>query len=309
MAARSRAGFVRCIVLAALSAQYLFASSAWLRLTTRHFDLYSSLNAKRSAALFESLENARRALELLQLAGPPAPSPLRVIAFGSSKEYAAFRLDRSSPGYYLHSPGRDYIVLAAGSLESTVPVVHEYVHYLLHRRYKHLPLWLDEGLAEFYSTIEEKNGVVKVGLAPDAWLDSRPQKNLACTLPALFGTEQSPLAGGRQAAPNSRFYAQAWLLVHMLWLAPGYASRRENFLAAVEQGESPQNALLRIYGKSLETVENDLANYINASRFPMAIVSRSPVRPAEAFRNSVVDRTIARSVLADLLEALGRSAS
>ena len=44
-------------------------------------------------------------------------------------------------------------LLGAGDDRSTRVVFHEYAHYLIHRNLDAAPpMWLDEGLAEFFST-------------------------------------------------------------------------------------------------------------------------------------------------------------
>ena len=52
---------------------------------------------------------------------------------------------------------------ASGDFESTRRTVyHEYIHYLLHNREFRIPSWLNEGLAEKFSTIEFNRSKTKL---------------------------------------------------------------------------------------------------------------------------------------------------
>lgn len=217
MAARLSASLVQCIVIGiALAANQLLASESGVRLTTPNFDLYSSLNRKQSAFVLKQLEDARQALEALHIGTAKAGAPVRVIAFGSEREYARFRSNDASAAYYLRAGGQEYIVLGEELSRGGAPVVHEYVHHLLHQQYGHLPLWLDEGLAEVYSTATQQAKGLRVGLPPQDRLEWLRMDQPAYDLETLFSIRRSSFDKTKHLTPRSRFYAESWLLVHML---------------------------------------------------------------------------------------------
>ncbi len=43
-------------------------------------------------------------------------------------------------------------------------IFHEYTHYMLSGAYSYLPLWIEEGCAEFYSTFYAQKDRVDIGL-------------------------------------------------------------------------------------------------------------------------------------------------
>lgn len=307
MAARLSANLVQYVViLIALIANQLLASESWVRLTTPNFDLYSSLNRKQAMGVLNHLEDARRALELLHIGGGASDSPVRVIAFRSENEYSRYRSNNASAAYYLRSGGRDYIVLGQDLAGDGAPVVHEYVHHLLHQRYGHLPLWLDEGLAEVYSTAIQENGGLRIGLPPEERLDWLRMDGPAYDLRTLFSIQQASFATVKHLTPRSRFYAESWLLVHMLRFAPEYAAQFASFVEGVGQGERPETALLERYGKTPAAVMDDMLRYFKADQMPTEVVHVAGGQTVPAVAVSDLGPGEWQTVLSDLRSALGR---
>jgi hypothetical protein len=307
MAARQSARLVQCIVIGiALVGTQLLASESWVRLTTQNFDLYSSLNRKQAAFILNQLEDARTALEALHIGTAPAGAPVRVIAFGSEREYARFRSTDASAAYYLRAGGHEYIVLGEELSRGGAPVVHEYLHHLLHQQYRHLPLWLDEGLAEVYSTTTQQAKGLRVGLPPEDRLDWLRMDKPAYDLKTLFSIRRNSFDNTKHLTPRSRFYAESWLLVHMLRFSPDYAAQFAAFLDDVEAGAQPESALLKHYGKTLSAVMDDMLAYLKADRMPTELVRVSTERTLAPVSASQLLRTDWQAVLADLRSALDR---
>jgi hypothetical protein len=311
MATWSGVGFVRCFVLLiAMVAQSLLASNTWIKLANRDFELYTSLDQKRAGALLRRLEEARQSMEQLSFSAQPERVPLRVFAFRSKSEYGPFRSDKAATAYFLHSGTRNYIVLSGDAVE---PVVHEYVHYVLHQRFPHFPMWLDEGLAEVYSTVTRTENSLRLGLPSEDQLAWLRMDGLAYDLPALFRVEQTSFEHTKNLTPRSRFYAESWLLVHMLRLAPEYAPHFNAFLAAIEQGQTAEQAFSRVYAKATPEVMRDLARYLEAERMPTEVMTRvrgDANSTASAVETSSIGESEARAALAGLSAALlGRGAT
>jgi hypothetical protein len=307
MAARLSACLAQCVVISTtFFANHLLASEAWVRLTTPNFDLYSSLSRKQAAVVLKQLEDARQALAPLHVGGAAATAPVRVIAFRSESEYSRYRSNEASAAYYLRADGHDYIVLSQDPAARGAPVVHEYVHHLLHQRYRHLPLWLDEGLAEVYSTAIQESRGLRIGLPPDDQLDWLRMDSPAYDLRTLFAIQQSSFANVKHLTPRSRFYAESWLLVHMLRLAPEYAAQFPSFLDDIEQGERPETALLARYGKTLAAVTADMHRYLKAGQMPTEVMHVSSHQVPATVSASTLEPVEWQAVLSDLRSALGR---
>ncbi|MGA2590578.1 MAG: hypothetical protein ABSH32_11720 [Bryobacteraceae bacterium] len=89
--------------------------------------------------------------------------PVRLVVFGSQKEYEPYRINEFATAYYHQIADRDYIVMSHGGADTFPIAVHEYVHLLVRHFGLKLPPWLNEGLAELYSTLKPMGGKILVG--------------------------------------------------------------------------------------------------------------------------------------------------
>jgi hypothetical protein len=298
---------LRIVFAIALIGGNSFSAEYWVRLSSPNFDLYSSLSKKRSTALLKRLENARLALAQLGIYASSNTQPIRVIAFRSQREYRPYSSDAGSTAFFLHSAQRDYIVIKADSDDVYTPAVHEYAHYVLHQQFHHLPRWLDEGLADVYSTVQEKDGIVRVGLPLDDRLELLRMDGLAYGLPTLFQLEQKTLVNMRNMMPRSRFYAESWMLAHMLRLSPAYSPKFNDFMREMEQGATAQQALWNAFQKSEADVQQDLQRYVEAEHIPTSVMQMKEAPADLSHQAYPIGPADSSATLDDLLSALGRS--
>jgi hypothetical protein len=238
--------------------------------------------------------------------GQPMPQskPIRVIAFRSQSEFAPYRLPGHASAYYLHAAGETYIVLQDASPENDRAALHEYAHHLIRQCYPRLPLWLDEGLSDVFSTVKREGTEVLIGLPVEARLDYLKQNGLGLRLPALFQTTRKSLASSDQKNSSVPFYAESWLLAHMLRFSTGYSPFFTSFLEALEPQSDVIDALRQTVHKSPEVVRDDLDRYLRMGKLPTqrtAVANRSP---QPSFKETRMTDADVHSVLADLVAAL-----
>jgi tetratricopeptide (TPR) repeat protein len=305
MVARLSANLGQCIIICLVFiGQLLFGAEAWTRWTTPNFDFYSTLSRKQNVLLLRQLESARQGLIQLTIADTTGSLPLRVIAFRSQDEYGRYCSNVGSTAYYLHSNYRNYIVISEEASKSVAPEVHEYLHHVIHQRFSHLPLWLDEGIADVYSTLEVNESSLRLGLS----LASRQRllqiNGLDYPTAMLWNMRPSYFSNVQHVSPRSSFYAESWLLVHMLKFSPGYAPQFNELLRDLDSGGDPQQVFLQLYNKTPEAVDRDLQNYLKSKRLPTQLL---PVHKVDvAFGSTKISPTETHAVLADLLSAMGR---
>jgi tetratricopeptide (TPR) repeat protein len=155
------------------------------------------------------------------------------------------------------------------SAEHRQAVMHEYTHLITEHQNLKLPVWLNEGLADLYSSLEPKGNQALVGralpgraalLANERWMD----------LNALFNTGQdSPYYNEKDKM--SIFYAESWALTHMLAFGEEYRSGFSKFMAAAASGRAGADCLQSIYGKNVKQVTQDLHSYISQSSLLAAV--------------------------------------
>ena len=129
-------------VFLSLTLPAISAESHWIRLRSSNFELYSSSNLRSARDTIREFEQVR-GFFLQAFGGPPAkPVPVRLVAFGSTKEYEPYRLNEFAIAYYHQTPDRDYIVMSRGGVDTFPIAVHEYVHLLIRHSGLTLPPWL-----------------------------------------------------------------------------------------------------------------------------------------------------------------------
>jgi tetratricopeptide (TPR) repeat protein len=275
----------------------------WTLARSAHFEVYAQAAPEdtRSVVLwFEQLHAF-----FLRQTGLPLDSrpPLRIIVFGSAAEYEPYRIGPTADAYYVATESRDYIVMPHRGPGDFQVAAHEYWHFVEHAGTLQLPPWLNEGLAEFFSTVRLDGSASLAGSEPPGRsriLRSRTWMPLAelLALPA-----DSPRRDDREA--SDLFYAESWALADMLILAPEYAPRFRELVTTLAGGAPGPATLEGIYAKPLEAIAGDLRNWIEKRKFTPLTVS--PLVPdAGAIDVSDISSRTSRYLIAGVLLATGK---
>jgi Tfp pilus assembly protein PilF len=277
--------------------------SVWSLARSEHFEVYSQAgdaNARSALLWFEQLHAFFQQQTGLNLDNRP---PVRVIAFRSTKEYEPYRLRPSSDAYYVGTESRDYIVMPALDAGEFATAAHEYAHLILHASGLRLPLWLSEGLAEFYSTLRISDGRWNLGgdlparsqaLRRTSWM---PLSQLL-TLPA-----ESPVRENRDTA--ALFYAQSWKLTEMLVLSPEFSPHFRALLAALTSGISSSQVMANVYAKPLDSIARDLHAWTDTRHNITHVFVPGALATTMSVEVSTVAVFASRSVIGELLLAIG----
>src|ERR1700704_4181754 len=139
------------------------ADPKWIRMPSGDFEIYSSAGEGDTRRVLQYFERVHSFFD--QGTGGPSQKrePVRVIVFGSAKEYEQYRFNAIAIAYYTHIAERDYIVLGSVNDNAFPIAVHEYVHLVAQNVGLKLPPWLSEGMAEVYSTLRTTGEKVIVG--------------------------------------------------------------------------------------------------------------------------------------------------
>lgn len=199
-----------------LSAQH------WIKLTTTHFELLTDNSKARAAEALNIFEQARAFFDENGRSPTVSEEPTHIIAFQSEREFRPYSPIAGANAYYQHAR-YDYIVMQDLTPASYPIAIHEYTHlYLAHRGFN-LPPWLNEGLADVYSTLQSRGSQLVIGapvLARMAEIHSgRPLLDLH-----LVTTVDRQSRYYNQPGPMSQFYAESWAVAHMLFLGNATAT-------------------------------------------------------------------------------------
>lgn len=278
----------------------------WVLALTPHLEVYSDAGRENARAISLWLEHLRDFFEQETGIRISPRSPLRVLYFRSAEEYGPYRLRPNSDAYYASVGSRDYIVLfGGGAPDKALPVriaAHEYWHFVEHAGALRLPHWLNEGLAEFFSTVRLSEHDGRVGSEPVGHvriLRSRPWIPLA-TLIAL--ADDSPLR--QQRDTSELFYAESWALAHMLMLSPGYSERFRAVVERLASGVPGSQALESVYAKPLDSLARDLRGWMERGRYAPAALP-GLARDAVATEVTDVSAFSVHVLLAGLMAGMG----
>ena len=300
----SAAGLPAVLIGACLTPS-LQAAEHWIRLAAPHFEMYTTNDEKQGTEALKFFEQVRYFF-LQNSPSKTAPdTPVRIVAFKSEKEYRPYRLNEGAFAYFTRSRKRDYIVMEDLGPEHDKAAVHEYTHLIVQHLGLKLPVWLSEGMADLYSSLEPMEGQALIGrplpereatLSREKWLD----------LDVLFAVDQdSPFYNERNKM--SIFYAQSWGLTHMLMLGETYGPHFSQFLSSIARGRSAAECFQAVYGKDLAHVSDDLHSYLRRSTMRGALF---PVKLATIELRPEISNLPPLSInlaLADLLAAQKRT--
>jgi tetratricopeptide (TPR) repeat protein len=264
------------ILLICLFVSTVFADEKWTKAEFQNFTIVGTASDKQLKQLGNKLEQFRQTLSvLLPKTKLNSSTPTIVYAFESFDGFQSYLpKDRRKNigGFFSPTQEANYIVLPLESRGRDVNdiIYHEYFHYVMSKNLRNAPLWLNEGLAEYYSTFEINDDGTKVRLGnPIARrvLDLRKQSFIP--LETLFAVNhKSPEYNGK--SKTGVFYAESWALVHYLIQANNGQRQAQfnQFVGLLSTGLSAKDAFRQVFQTDYNQIEKELRNYINKFSFP-----------------------------------------
>ena len=230
----------------------------WIRAASPNFQIISSAPEKRTREIAEMLESVSGALRRV--------NPRFDARFGDTTVYLFSRRSDSQPYFELllnqkktnaagtfvsHADGTAAIIIdARGTLSTDRTVKHELMHNILATSGTRLPLWLEEGIAEYFSTTVIRGDKVITGrpiLQHQRVLRLRGVLPMRDVLAAQTG---SPVAA------HALFYPLSWALVD--WMMRSNRRAFYPFVADIEAGLPAAQAFERHYSMTPDAVARSI---------------------------------------------------
>jgi Tetratricopeptide repeat len=247
------------------------AETHWIRLKSPNFEMYSSAGSRSALDTIREFEQVR-GFFLQAFGGQPAkPVPVRLVAFGSVKEYEPYKLNEYAIAYYHDTPDRDYIVMSHAGADTFPIAVHEYVHLVVRHAGLKLPPWLNEGLAELYSTLKPYGGKILVGDLIPGRHQALLREKWAPLSAILAADHDSPYYNEKDKAGS--LYNEGWALTHMLAFRAEYRPKFGQLLRTISDGTDSATALEQVFGKTVPQIEKDLQGYLRGTTFQGTLVT------------------------------------
>ena len=289
------------ILLTLAGALPALAEDHWIRLTSVHFEMYTTSDEKKAREAIQHFERVREFFMQASPVKPPGEFPVRIVAFKDAQIMHIYAPNPSVVAYYAPGPLRDSIVMQDPSPESYPVTIHEYLHLVIRHSGMHLPLWLNEGWADVYSTLRPvKDGMAIGDLIPRHMTTLGQARWFTLTeLEAI--TSSSPEYN--ESSRTGMFYSESWALAHMLYLSPDYKDNFGKFIGALTRGKSMNEALQTAWNKNVNQVLTDLQLYLSRKKLYGTVFLTPLEKSGEAPVVTPVTAYDGRLMLADLQAA------
>jgi Flp pilus assembly protein TadD len=194
--------------------------------------------------------------------------PLHCFVVKSSEDLEYVRPGRTEnvAGYYRPESFAHLLVVCDGAPDAHHTLNHEFVHAYFVPRLPPEPIWLHEGLAEYYSVIEVKSGKAVLGKPISHHMD------VLEWLPAMDFIYMSQLSREQFVAmepeKHAVFYAQSWALTHYLF--EGWRTHPRSmgeFLQRLASGQTLTASLETSYGRSREGIDKGFRKYVDQAHY------------------------------------------
>jgi len=257
------------------------AADNWIEVRSQHFTVNTNAGEKDARKIADQFEQIRQmfhsAFSALRV---DTAQPIIIVAAKNENTMKLFLPEEwevkghiRHTGIYQQGEDKDYVLLRLDT-EGENPfhtLYHEYTHALLRLNFRSLPIWLNEGLAEFFgnSTLSDKE--VKTGTIDSGHLYLLNQSKLIPIETLLEVGHDSPYYNEKDRA--SVFYAESWAVVHFLMMNPEARQKQlmKNFFAAYEKSGDQVEAARESFG-DLKQFGKRIEAYARQSSFQIGLV-------------------------------------
>lgn len=212
--------------------------------------------------LWSEIESVQQELRQL-LDVRPSGEAVQIMLFSSRARYQRYLISTIPEAQYrravFYRNGDVFQVYAFRSATLITDLRHEFAHVLLHQYLQFLPLWIDEGLAEFCEERASERGQ-SVRLAGVRW------KSRFGWAPSLKSLENLPSA----AQMTADDYRDSWAWVtFLLQESPESRAILKEYLRVISRGEAPEPFSRFLAGRD-SSAENRIKSYFRKFQIPLS---------------------------------------
>jgi Flp pilus assembly protein TadD len=303
----------RFLLLAVLSSAVLAPArdkpENWVQVRSPHFLIVSNSSEKQARRVADQFERMRSVFHVVlpRLQIDPGAS-IVVLAIKDEKDFRALEPEAylakgqlKLGGLFLRTPDKNYVLMrldAEGDHPYAV-VYHEYTHLVLSKA-DWMPLWMSEGLAEYYQTTEIRDKDVSVG-EPSTENVYLLRQNRMLPLATLLAVDHtSPYY--HEENKGSIFYAESWALTHYIRAKDSQENthRLTDYAALLTQNVDAVTAATRAFG-DLKPLQTALEEYVRQNAFRYMKVAAATDVDESAFHAQPLTALQADAVRADFL--------
>jgi tetratricopeptide (TPR) repeat protein len=313
---RKRAVLILCLLAVLYGCAYA-SNDQWIEVRSAHFAVITNSSEKQGRVIVDQFERMRWMFQALYPKAQVDPdAPIVIVAAKNGKTFQAMepaaylaKGQLQLGGLFLRAPDKNYILLREDSEQEHpfAAVYHEYTHLQFNDDHDWMPLWLNEGLAEFFQNTEIRNKDVLVG-EPSVDDILYLRQNRLIPMPVLFAVDsRSPYYHEEQK--GSVFYAESWALTHFLFITDKQkgSDRVGDYMRLLIRHEDPMTAAQKAFG-DLKLLQKNLESYIQASSYKQFVLSSAAAPIDESsYKVRALTQNDADAVRADVLAYVGRT--
>ena len=246
-------------------------SSSWRQIVTPDLVVAGNAPTGELKRMLSELTRFRRTLsQLFPDSVADSPVPTSVILLRDAQAFERFQPRDSrgkrvaTGGYFSRAADANFIVMPVSRDDYALQTIfHEYTHYFVSRNVRTLvPTWLNEGIAEFYSTFRgDYRGRTLIGSVPPV-------------ARALRGSTFVPLRDivsprdfesmWRWQKQISMFYAESWALVHYIGVERKNPTSNpfDVYLKSFARTGNHDRAFMDAFGTDVDGMDRELREYV-----------------------------------------------
>ena len=292
------------LAAAAATAMPASAHAEWVEASSQHFLVYGDMSQAQAKDWAEKLERVDGFLrEAAGVKGEETVGKVTVFVVPSMDAVQRLAGRMNVGGFYNADVQGDLAVTPKSippeyRIRAQQVLFHEYTHHIMIRSdTTHVPAWVHEAFAEFFSTIyTDTNGNLVIG-TPPLNRGYTLEQRFKMTVPELLTSSDRKLP--QDEIPH--MYARGWLLLDYLIMNKGRSGQLGKYLSLLERGTPSLDAGKRAFG-DLAKLNAELDAYYRSNKFTVGKV------PASQYPTGVVQTRTLRQCEAKIMPIRIRSA-
>lgn len=255
----------------------------WLQINSAHFTVITDAGDKKGREVALRFEQMRAVFaSIFNKDHLTQPVPLTILAFKNDDSYYKLAPLHNGqpidvPGFFLPGDDQNFIALNLTEAEPWHAVAHDFARMLLDNNYPPAQAWFDEGLADYFGSIQVDDTQVRIGGDPvrtrSTNSNNATSSNSSSTnsftellntqpwisLPDLFAIK------AKNDDPNgAMFEAESWMVMHYL-IHEKKLSETGNYLGLVFVEHTPvADAIQKAYGMPAQQLEQAVKDYFHS---------------------------------------------
>lgn len=312
-------GFIITILSILILPTSAFCKENWTRVHSANFIIVGNASENDMKKLADKMEQFRQSIQIvLPKLNLTDSVPTTIYLFKDDSSFHPFKpiykgkIRDNVGGYFFPTQTMNYIALSADKerISPFAVIFHEFFHFVIKNNLDVVPPWLNEGLAEYYSTFEvlDQDKKIKLGAPITQRIAELRNKPLLPLETLLDVDNNSPYYN--EDGKAGIFYAESWALVHYLIL--GNNSKRlsqlSQFINQANTGLSVADNFRQSFQTDYKGMEEELRKYISNFSLPvLSIKLLKQIDYAKDLQSETLSEAETQYLMGDLMLQSDRS--